>query len=47
MAKFKPVRPKKDKAPQVQGGLPCVILLFAGILILFIVMFLVLKYANG
>jgi hypothetical protein len=47
MAKFKPVRPKKAKNPQVQGGLPCVILLFVGIVILFVVMFLVLKYANG
>ena len=47
MAKFKPVRPKKEKTPQVQGGLPCVILLFVGIAILFVVMFLVLKYANG
>jgi hypothetical protein len=47
MAKFKPVRPKKDKAPQVQGGLPCIILIFVGIAILFVVMYLVLKYANG
>ena len=47
MAKFKPVRPKKHKTPQVQGGLPCVILLFVGIAVLFVVMFLVLKYANG
>jgi hypothetical protein len=47
MAKFKPVRPKKDKTPQVQGGLPCVILLFVGIAVLFVVMYLVLKYANG
>jgi hypothetical protein len=47
MAKFKPVRPKKDKTPQVQGGLPCIILIFVGIAILFVVMYLVLKYANG
>jgi len=47
MAKFKPIRPKKGKTPQVQGGLPCVILLFVGIAILFVVMYLVLKYANG
>ncbi len=47
MAKFKPVRPKKDKTPQVQGGLPCVILVFVGIAILFVVMYLVLKYASG
>jgi len=47
MAKFKPIRPKKDKTPHVQGGLPCVILLFVGIALLFLMMFLVLKYANG
>jgi len=47
MAKFKPVRPKKSKTPQVQGGLPCVILVFVGIAILFVMMYLVLKYANG
>ena len=47
MAKFKPIRPKKKTTPQVQGGLPCVILLFVGIAVLFVVMYLVLKYANG
>jgi len=47
MAKFKPVRPKKSKTPQVQGGLPCVILVFVGIAILFVLMYLVVKYANG
>jgi len=46
MAKFKPVRPKKEKTPHVQGGLPCVILLFIGIAILFLVMYLVLKNAS-
>jgi hypothetical protein len=47
MAKFKPVRPKKAKPPQVQGGLPCLIILFSGMVLVGIVMFLVLKYANG
>ncbi len=47
MAKFKPVRPKKDKTPQVQGGLPCLILMLSAMVLVFVVMFLVLKYANG
>jgi len=47
MAKFKPVRPKKEKAPQVQGGVPCLILLFSARVLVGVVMFLVLKYANG
>jgi hypothetical protein len=47
MAKFKPVRPKKEKAPQVQGGVPCLILLFSAMVLVGVVMFLVLKYANG
>jgi len=47
MAKLKPVRPKKAKKPQVQGGLPCLILILLTMLLVGIVMFLVLKYANG
>jgi len=47
MAKFKPVRPKKDKTPQVQGGLPCIILLISAMVFVCVVMYLVLKYANG
>ena len=47
MAKFKPVRPKKAKAPPVQGGLPCLIVLLLVMVLVFVVMFLVLKYANG
>ena len=47
MAKFKPVRPKKAKTPQVQGGVPCLILIFSAMVLVGVVMFLVLKYANG
>jgi len=47
MAKFKPIRPKKDKTPQVQGGLPCIILLLFAMVLVCVVMYLVLKYANG
>ncbi len=47
MAKFKPVRPKKSKTPPVQGGIPCLIFIFLAMALVFLVMFLVLKYANG
>ena len=47
MAKFKPVRPKKTKTPPVQGGVPCLILIFLVMVLVSIVMYLVLKYANG
>jgi hypothetical protein len=47
MAKFKPVRPKKAKTPQVQGGVPCLIVVFAAMVMVFVVMYLVLKYASG
>jgi hypothetical protein len=47
MAKFKPVRPKKAKTPQVQGGVPCLILVFTAMVMVFVVMYLVLKYASG
>ena len=47
MAKFKPVRPKKAKTPPVQGGMPCLVLLISAIVAVCVLMFLVLKYANG
>ena len=47
MAKFKPVRPKKAKTPQVQCGVPCLIVVFAAMVMVFVVMYLVLKYASG
>ena len=47
MAKFKPIRPKKAKTPPVQGGIPCLIVIFSVMVLVGIVMFLVLKYANG
>jgi hypothetical protein len=47
MAKFKLAKPKKAKAPQVQGGVPCLILMFTAMVLVGILMFMVLKYANG
>jgi hypothetical protein len=47
MAKFKPVRPKKAKTPPVEGGIPCLIVIFLAMVLVGVVMFLVMKYANG
>lgn len=47
MAKFKPVRLKsKTKAPP-QGGLPCVILLIAGMVLVMLFLYYVMGHANG
>jgi hypothetical protein len=47
MAKFKPVRAKRKAAPLPQGGLPCVILVISGMVLLMLFIFYVMKYANG
>jgi hypothetical protein len=47
MAKFKPVRSRKAKPAPVQGGLPCLVLILSGMVLVAILLFLVLKYANG
>ena len=45
MAKFKPVRPKGKQQPQVRGGLPCVVIVIAGVVAVMILLFLAMKYA--
>jgi hypothetical protein len=47
MAKFKPAKGKKKKAPLPQGGLPCVIVVITAMALLLVFVFLVMKYANG
>jgi hypothetical protein len=48
MAKFKPARGRKPKAPLVPAaGLPCVILLISGVLLAIFFVYFVLKNANG
>ena len=43
MAKFKPVR-AKAKGPQVpQGGLPCVIMVIAGMLLVMVFLYFVMR----
>lgn len=46
MAKLKPARPRKSKSVPVQGGLPCVVLVIVGIVLVLILLFLVLKYGS-
>jgi hypothetical protein len=47
MAKFKPVKGKRKSAPAAPGGLPCVILLIAGLLLVMLFVYYVLSHANG
>ena len=45
MAKFKPAR-KKPKAGAPQSGIPCLILLISGMLLLMLFLYLVMKSAS-
>lgn len=47
MGKFKPARgkPKASKTPP--GGLPCVILLISGVILVMVFLYLVMRNANG
>jgi hypothetical protein len=47
MAKFKPVKPKTKSTVAPKGGLPCVILLFSGMVLLLFFLYFVLKNASG
>jgi hypothetical protein len=47
MAKFKPARPKSKSSSVPRGGLPCVILVFSGLALLLLILFFVIKNANG
>jgi hypothetical protein len=47
MAKFKPARGKAKSRPMPQGGLPCVILVIAGIFLVMFFLFWVMKNASG
>lgn len=47
MAKIKPIRPKSKSSPAPRGGLPCIILLFSGLVLLLLFMYFVLKNASG
>ena len=47
MAKFKPARGKKRAAPVAPGGLPCVILVIAGIALIMLFLYFAMTHANG
>jgi len=47
MAKFKPAKGKRKGVPAPQGGLPCVILLIAGMLLVGLFLYYVMTHANG
>jgi hypothetical protein len=46
MAKFKLAKPKSKSRTAPQGGLPCVILLGSGFVLILFFLYFVMKYAN-
>jgi hypothetical protein len=46
MAKFKPARRKERTAP-ARGGVPCLIALGSAFVLVMLLLYLVLKHANG
>jgi hypothetical protein len=46
MAKIKSARPKKTAAPPVRGGLPCVIFIILGVILIMVFLFLVMRNAQ-
>jgi len=47
MAKFRPARAKKKGPVAPQGGLPCVILIIVGMLLVMLFLYWVMRSANG
>jgi len=47
MAKFKPVRPKRQNMPSPKGGWGCIILVIAAFVLAMLLVVLWLKNANG
>jgi hypothetical protein len=47
MGKYKPAKGKAKHSAAPSGGLPCVILVFVGMGLVMVFLFLVMKYANG
>jgi len=46
MAKLKSARPKKAGTPPVRGGLPCVILVILGVVLVMVFLYLVMSHAG-
>jgi hypothetical protein len=47
MGKFKPARGKQKASKTPPGGLPCVILLISGVILVMVFLYLVMRNANG
>jgi hypothetical protein len=47
MAKFKPFKGKRRSAPRPAGAIPCVILVLGAMALVMLLLFLVIKNANG
>ena len=47
MAKFRPSKGKKSKTAAPQAGLPCVILLIGGMLLVMLFLYFVMRNANA
>ncbi len=45
MGKYKAVKKKTDAPPQIKPGVPCIIILFAVIIVVLVIMFLVIRSA--
>jgi len=46
MAKFKPAKPKAKSRAAAPGGLPCVILMASGFVLVLLFLYFVMKYAT-
>jgi hypothetical protein len=47
MAKFKPIRPKREKAAVPARGAPCIILIVGLFILAMLFLYFVMKNANG
>jgi hypothetical protein len=47
VAKFKPVRGKKQRTTVPQGALPCVVLVILGFVLVMLFLYFVMRNANG
>jgi hypothetical protein len=46
MGKYKAVKKKSDAPPQIKPGLPCLVILVGGMIVIVIVMILVMRNAS-
>jgi hypothetical protein len=46
MAKYKAVKKKADTPPQIKPGMPCLVILIGGMILIVIVMILVMRSAS-